>query len=285
VVVPFDAIPKGATESLHMILGVGKDVQIFVSLFLADRDLERLWVDRHPVVERLATLRPSAVIAPSYSVWARDPWTEQRYAIKRSLEFYRILQDRGLIAIPHVAWGRRIDAAAVVEWLNQNHPAVVAVDAQCLGPLLEQWARQLAWLREGLVDVPTLLVGGLRPGRRLNRVVAAWKESSYIFNGLRMSASHRELRLAADGRSLQVRHVPHKADQETLLSGLLNNDKEPSLLYERSLRAFEQSVTDGRRLAGSVARSDTVTRVGSGQRLPSKAVRPLTEAALLLQSG
>lgn len=245
VVVPLDAVPRALPPAgtLHAQLKLPADVDALVSLFDKDRVLEAIWRDRGVFVPLLAALRPSGVLVPSYSTWAGDPWTEHRYAIKRSFEFFRILQDHGILAIPHLAWGRRVDAEDLVSWLNGNRVDTVAVDAQCLGPLFDRWLGELAWLRERLDGAPSLLVCGIHPGMRLRQIVHVWPEVSFIYNGLRLAASYRELRIGADGRPRRVRHAPMPTlDRPNLGLQLPEEDVSAALLYQRSLREFERVI-------------------------------------------
>jgi Domain of unknown function (DUF4417) len=230
--------------SLRECLHLPPSVATLVAPFAPDDDLEALWRDRSNFLRKLLRLRPSAVTAPSYSTWGGESWLEHRYSMKRSLEFVRILQDHGLFAIPHLAWGRQRDAQDLADWLDQNRSNVVSVDAQCAGPIFYAWLAELAWLRDQLRDRPTLIVSGVRPGRRLRSLVAVWPESAFIYNGIRLAASHRELRLQSDGRAVTVRYGrPSTEDRPTL--GLIptdGDDPSPDLLYRRSLHEFERSV-------------------------------------------
>jgi hypothetical protein len=223
-------------------------------LFARDRDLEAIWRDRRSFVSLVKALQPSGVIAPSYSTWLGDLWPEHRYSMKRSFEFYRLLQDQGLVAIPHLAWGRQVDAADLVDWINLNEPDIVAVDAQCLGPLFDVWLPQLGWLCERLTNVPNLVVGGIRPGPRLERLVQVWPQVTFIYNGLRFAASHRELRVADDGRLQIVRHARPSHDLPNLSLDVSNEDVPAAVLYQRSLRVFEQSAADSGRPDSSASR-------------------------------
>lgn len=230
--------------SLRESLGLPPNVQTIVAPFARDDDLEALWSDRASFVRALLRLRPSAVTAPSYSTWVGELWLEHRYSMKRSMEFVRILQDHGLFAIPHLAWGRRTDAEDLGDWLDRNRPTVVTVDAQCAGPIFDAWLAELAWLRGQLRARPTLVVSGVRPGRRLQGLVSVWPESAFIYNGIRLAASHRELRLRSDGRAITVRYA-QPSTQDRLALGLISaetDDPSPSLLYRRSLDEFERSL-------------------------------------------
>ncbi len=248
VVVPLDVVRQSRLPDtkLQGLLDLPDDVDVLVSLFAKDRELEAIWEDRRAFVSLLVALRPSAIVAPSYSTWAGDPWTEHRYSMKRSFEYYRILQDHGLVAIPHLAWGRKVDAEDLAAWLNRNNPETVTLDAQCLGPMFDRWVGELGWLRGRLERVPSLLVGGIHPGIRLHRIVEAWPESSFIYNGIRFAASHRELRVGADGAVHRVRHASAKPDQPRLRLGLPEDDLPPAILYQRSLGKFERAVAASR---------------------------------------
>ena len=245
VVAPLDAVRRSipAAMALSTQLGLPAAVETLVSLFARDRELEVLWTRRGSFVSLLAALRPSAVLVPSYSTWSGDPWTEHRYAMKRSFEFLRILQDQGLVAIPHLAWGRRVDAEDLADWLNRNIPDIVAVDAQCLGPLFNPWLRELVWLRKQLDRPPVLLVGGVQPGLRLRGIAQVWPEASFVYNGLRLAASHQEMRFGSDGRAHRVRHAPPATpDRPHLPLGLAVDEQPPAVLYRRSIREFERAV-------------------------------------------
>ena len=203
-------------ESLRETLGVGPEVSIVLTLFASDGDLERLWHERLAFVERLRLLRPSAVISPSFSVWHGDDWVEQRYAMKRSLEFARIVQEVGLRAIPHVSWGRETDALDLARWINSNRPGMIAIDTQCLAGLFDDWLRQLDFIRERIAVPPRLLIGGTRPGQRLQRIATTWPECSFLYNGLQPAASGHVMNIGPDGRT-RYRRV-HLADDRRHLS-------------------------------------------------------------------
>ena len=245
VAVLLDQMWRSARDgiTLSRSLGLPANVGTLVAPFARDEDLEALWQDRPKFLRALLGLRPSAVIGPSYSTWVGHSWLEQRYAMKRSLEVVRIFQDQGLFAIPHLAWGRRRDAEDLGDWLARNEPAVAAVDAQCVGPIFDAWLAELAWLRDQLHTRPALIVGGIRSGLRLQRIVSVWPESSFIYNGVRLAASHRQLRLRSDGRLTIVRYG--RAPMGDLSLGLMPQDSQepsPDLLYRRSLHEFERSL-------------------------------------------
>ena len=232
-------------ESLHL----PPNVQTIVAPFARDDDLEALWRDRASFVRALLRLRPSAVTAPSYSTWGGESWLEHRYSMKRSMEFIRIFQDHGLFAIPHLAWGRQADAQDLGDWLDRNRPTVVAVDAQCAGPIFDSWLAELAWLRSQLRTRPTLVVSGVRPGRRLQSLVSVWPESAFIFNGIRLASSYRELRLQSDGQAVTVRYGRSSTGDRATLGLVSGADDALSsgLLYQRSLREFDRAVAWYRR--------------------------------------
>jgi hypothetical protein len=253
VAVLLDQMWRSARDgiTLSRSLGLPANVGTLVAPFARDEDLEALWQDRPKFLRALLGLRPSAVTGPSYSTWVGHSWLEQRYAMKRSLEVVRIFQDQGLFAIPHLAWGRRRDAEDLGDWLERNEPTVAAVDAQCVGPIFDAWLAELAWLRDQLHTRPALIVGGIRSGLRLQRIVSVWPESSFIYNGVRLAASHRQLRLRSDGRLTIVRYG--RAPMGDLSLGLMPQDSQepsPDLLYRRSLHEFERSLARCRGRSG-----------------------------------
>ncbi len=212
-----------------------------LTLFASDGDLERLWYERLAFVDRLRLLRPSAVISPSFSVWHGDDWVEQRYAMKRSLEFVRIVQEAGVRAIPHVSWGREADALDLAQWINANRPGLIAIDTQCLAGLFDDWLCQLDFIRERIEVPPRLLIGGTRPGQRLQRIATTWPGCSFLYNGLQPAASGRVMTIGLDGRTRYQRdQVPADRDHPSIW-GPTGVGEPVAHLYERSIRMFEQT--------------------------------------------
>jgi len=101
------------------------DGQLLVAL-LFDRDdrLERLWAQ--PMVEALANAGYDVVTAPSYSTWTPRPRVEFLVNAKRSLVYFRALQDLHAPAVPRFAWNSDHDARRAARWLAAN-PKVTTV--------------------------------------------------------------------------------------------------------------------------------------------------------------
>jgi hypothetical protein len=161
--------------------------------------------------------------------------------MKRSLEFARIVQEVGLRAIPHVSWGRETDAPDLARWINSNRPGMIAIDTQCLAGLFDDWLSQLDFIRERIAVPPRLLIGGTRPGQRLQRIATTWPECSFLYNGLQPAASGHVMKIGLDGRT-RYRRV-HLADDRRHRSiwGPTGVGEPVARLYERSLRTFEQA--------------------------------------------
>jgi len=244
------------SKPIHEHFGVRADTTVILTAFADDRHLEGLWSQRRRFIEHLDTVRPTAVIAPSFSTWRGDPWVEHAYQIKRSFEFYRLLQDAGQVAIPHIAWGLRVDADGVAAWLNENRITEIAVDAQCIGSLATQWIDELAWLRDAIDAAPHLIVGGLGPSPALHSLLRVWPETTFLYNGVAVAAAHRELRFDDAGRRCRVRH-PRSQAAWPVLWPISTADPPPADLYRRSLEAFEIEVAAAReRVARDACRSE-----------------------------
>ncbi len=205
------------TDTPHEWLGIPRDIQILLTLFGSDRDLERLWHDRGQFTAALDMFPPTAVIVPGFSIWDGDLWLEHRFQMKRSWEFLRLLEGHGHYAIPHLSWDRRIDATDVADWLNFNAVDVVAFDGQCLGGTVPRWLSQLAWLRERLVRPPTLVAAGIRSARALRDLFEVWPDTRVVYNGLRTAGAHRELRTGPGGTLHRVRHPRPDSDDRPSL--------------------------------------------------------------------
>ncbi len=231
------------TDTPQEWLGLPREIHILLTLFGPDRDLERLWDDRSLFVRALDKFSPTALVGPGFSTWDGDPWLEHRYQLKRSWEFFRLLQDHGHNAIPHLSWGRQIDASDVADWLNDNDVDIVAVDGQCLADTVPIWLAQLAWLRQRLSRPPTLLVAGIRSAPYLRDLFEVWPDTRVVYNGLRTAGAHRELRSGPGGTLYRVRHPrTDSADRPGLWALGADADPTPGHLYQRSIRTLERAL-------------------------------------------
>lgn len=187
------------TECLHL----PDTSRVGLVLFASDADLEDLWTRRVGWVERFVRLQPSFVVAPDLSVWAGDHALATRYNIVRSLRFTELLQSRGLTVIPHFYWANDRDLADIGSWLDSNRPEAFAIDLQCLTGHALTFLGELAWLREQVTDPPRLLASGWDVGRRLERLLRVWPNTSVTRNYVPEVAQHVAVRTAEGGRMLR----------------------------------------------------------------------------------
>jgi hypothetical protein len=154
-------------------VGLQPTQKLVLLLFGQDNVLERLWNDGHALLPQIAAAGYDLVVAPSYSTWTPRPRTEHLYNLKRSLIFYRALQQLGVSAVPRLAWVVEQDIRRYAAWVLAN-PAVelVGLDWTTYRGDTDWWG-QMAGL--GLLDRLT--------GRRLR----------YLINGPTTSSRHADI--------------------------------------------------------------------------------------------
>lgn len=185
---------RRSQATLRERLGIPDTSRIALALFGKDKLLEQqVWPHRKQLLETIRAWKPDLVIAPDFSVWRDDPWLTQRVSIVRSLRLYSDLQRGGVAAIPHVYWGNRKDTEDWAAWIRANPVSAIAVDLQCIGLGLKEYARQLRVFRSLLPQPPHLFVNGVRPGRRMRLLQDVWPESSFSADLLRLAAKRRRL--------------------------------------------------------------------------------------------
>lgn len=164
-------------------LGLAPGVRVGVLLTGPDSLLEDLWARRSAWLDALAVLRPGFTIGPTFSVWTDDYALEGLYAIRRSVYFYGLLQDRGIQSVVSVYWRDHDDIARWHRWLRQNPVEAIAMDLQCVGTGgFPRFLRELGNLRDGVRRPLRLIVNGLLPGRRLAEVTKVWPDVTVTAN-------------------------------------------------------------------------------------------------------
>jgi hypothetical protein len=131
---------------LDAITGLADKQRIGLILFGKDDLLETIWYRRFQLIPQIAAAGYDFCVPPSYSNYWRRPRPEYLYNIKRSLDFFQLLQIHGVPAIPRLAWliGHDVDRCAA--WVAAN-PSVslIALDYSDSSP--GGWRRALLLLR------------------------------------------------------------------------------------------------------------------------------------------
>ena len=131
---------------LRHITGLSKDVVLGLMLFGKDEALERLWGQRNERVDRIAAAGYDFYVAPSFSNYSPRPRTEFLFNAKRSLYFFELLQDLGVVVIPRVCWLTDWDAERIARWVNNNAAVTqVALDWSSSSPVA--WRAETSLLR------------------------------------------------------------------------------------------------------------------------------------------
>lgn len=109
----------GADE-LRQSLGLRADQRLVLLLFDRDELLEEMWERGLDLVRQLATAGYEAIVAPSFSTYTPRPHTEFMINAKRSMIYFRLLQDAGALAIPRAAWIVSGNARQFADWAQRN---------------------------------------------------------------------------------------------------------------------------------------------------------------------
>jgi hypothetical protein len=117
-----------ADEMRHT-LGLDSGQRLILVLFDDDRLLEQLWARSGKGIWQIAEARYDLVVSPSFSTYIPRPRTAFLINVRRSMLYFKALQDLGIPAIPRVAWHINRDVDRCAEWA-MNNPCVhtVALD-------------------------------------------------------------------------------------------------------------------------------------------------------------
>jgi hypothetical protein len=197
---------QGTGASMHDVLNIDPATQVLLLLYANDFVLEqKLWPARHEFADSLSVWRPDAVVVPDFSVWHRDSWLERQLSMVQSLRMFELLQDRGIVAIPHVAWGDEGQMAEWTRWLNGNRVEVLAMDLQCLQPALRgPFLSDLLAFRDALTCRPRLLVSGVTDEGWLRALLGVWPEASLTANVLIVGYKRRETIRRRSGKTTRT---------------------------------------------------------------------------------
>lgn len=132
-------------QELREHTGLAADQRVGLILFGKDSLLERLWVRRFMLVPEIANAGYDFCIPPSYSNYTDRPRPEYLYNVKRSLEFFQLLQIHRVPSIPRVAWVIDHDAARLATWVNAN-PSIDSVALDFADSSRAGWCRELRLL-------------------------------------------------------------------------------------------------------------------------------------------
>jgi Domain of unknown function (DUF4417) len=123
-----------SAEEMRGSLGLRTNQRLVLMLFDRDKLLEEIWERGVNLVEQLAAAGYEAIIAPSFSTYTPRPHTEYMINMRRSMIYFRLLQEAGAYAIPRVAWIVSGNARQLVDWAQKN-------------PVVEMFALDLATYR------------------------------------------------------------------------------------------------------------------------------------------
>lgn len=110
-------------DEIRQSLGLRVDQRLVLLLFDRDELLEEMWERGLDLVQQLSEAGYEAIIAPSFSTYTPRPHTEFMINAKRSMIYFRLLQEAGAFAIPRAAWIVSGNARQFARWAQDN-PAV-----------------------------------------------------------------------------------------------------------------------------------------------------------------
>jgi len=151
------------------LLGIPRDSAFVLLLHGKDRDIEPLWKWQDNVIAAIKSGKFDLVVPPDFSIMWDEPRFEHLVNMRRTLQFFRLLQDNDIPTVPHLFWYRDIDLHRHIEWLTSN-PCVstIAINLQ-LGREDEVWRHFLDGLRRLQTELPRrlhfLLCGVSDPAR------------------------------------------------------------------------------------------------------------------------
>jgi Domain of unknown function (DUF4417) len=131
---------------LATITGLSVGQRAGLILFGKDQLLEDLWYRRFQLIPEIAKSGYDFCVTPSYSNYTNRPRPEYLYNIKRSLEFFQLLQIHGVPAIPRLAWLIEHDVDRCAAWVVAN-PSVSLVALDYSDSTRGGWQRELSLLR------------------------------------------------------------------------------------------------------------------------------------------
>jgi len=113
------------------LLGIPRQSAFVLLLHGKDRDVEPLWEWQDNAIKSIKSGAFDLVVPPDFSVMWDEPRFEHVLNMRRTLLFYRLLQDNDIPTVPHLFWYRPVDLHRHIEWLKAN-PCVstIAVNVQ-----------------------------------------------------------------------------------------------------------------------------------------------------------
>lgn len=132
-------------QQVRTMTGLARDQDVGLILFGTDRVLEDLWTERFLLIGPIAAAGYAFCVPPSYSNYTDRPRTQFLYNIKRSLEFFQLLQIHGVPTMPRLAWLIEHDVRRCADWIEAN-PVVEMVALDLAGSSPRGWQRELRLL-------------------------------------------------------------------------------------------------------------------------------------------
>lgn len=162
-----------AATELRDRIGLEPWQQLILVPFDRDEILEDMWGRGGLLIWQLAEAGYDLVVAPSFSTYTPRPRTEFMINTRRSMLYFRALQDAGAPAIARVAWQVSADARRFAAWAIANRAVeLVAIDWSTYRGARE-WREQLEGLAifeartEGAI---TYFVSGVTTERRCDEL-------------------------------------------------------------------------------------------------------------------
>lgn len=107
-------------HALRVTLGISHDTRVLLYLNASDPRLEGLYRMGDAALDAIAGLNVDLVGAPSFSVFAMRPRSDQVYNLRRMFTLFGEMEERGLPVFPNVFAGNEYDVAAWVRWLDDR---------------------------------------------------------------------------------------------------------------------------------------------------------------------
>jgi hypothetical protein len=130
-------------RQLRDVYRLGPDTKVALELYVEDRVLEGLWLNRRDAIREIRDLGFDLVLSPNVSVWRDACRLDHALAIRRSIALYEELVLAGVPAIPDVGFFfYEPDGRLWAEWVNRNLE-ISAISVFCGGRKIHAERRAL----------------------------------------------------------------------------------------------------------------------------------------------
>ena len=215
------------------LLGIPRDSAFVLLLHGKDRDIEPLWEWQDNVIAAIKSGNFDLVVPPDFSIMWDEPRFEHLVNMRRTLQFFRLLQDNDIPTVPHLFWYRDIDVDRHIEWLRCN-PCVstIAINLQ-LASEAKVWRHFLDGLRRLQTQLP----------RRLHFLLCGVSDPARIFEA--RGCLDRSAFTSLLPYMLAVYHIRLRIRQGRVIREW-RRGSEPRALLQQNIRTVAEFVHRGR---------------------------------------